>query len=699
MTKWNCKSCQEGSHDSCEAPTGSDGCLCAEDSHVFICDDCKKEGVFSKTHAVCEKIYFENKGVSSCQCENIGHHRNQNSGLIEKEKIDDGEGIPCQECTQGEYDEFRVDDERLSHILSGGKVANGDGDGEVRGLIEKNPMPILTELATLLVKVEHTVSKFELYNKLGKITSKYHVNSDFATDAIESVWGEEEKFNWIKQISFALGSRDVKTRFDKTQIIEAGEWIKGNNFIKRIDVTGGLLFYNGEFYDSNGEAYIRREARKALDKPKTKDVSEVFQYINDTCELISRRDIESSLHIKCLANGLYDVTSGIFSSKFTPDYIILNQIPHRFDESAKYDRIDEVVESIIPDKRSRQSFYDFLSTCFHPFTGVDYQMGLVGVSGTGKSQLGLLAQFVVGDNNYTTTKIHDLANDQTLQLAAADKMLNYDDDLNDQSIKQIDVIKKWVTQSSITIRKIYHEGETLTPTSRFLFAANDLYEIPNTDDAEAIYDRTYLIRIDKKYRHKDTEIKNVMKKITDEKLGGQGLDGFVTYLLRNATWIADNEKYHYPISPRTVSEIWNIFGNRISEFKKQWIVNSPSYRLDSNDPFNKWSEFCNDNGYKPKSKKLFKEVFDELVGNIPTKTRVSTGGNDDRIEIYAYTGIRIKTAEEFESEDQTHIDSQIKTDNSKKALKDFMDSTLSMIINTMNSMHTLHTNNTVEDKS
>lgn len=117
----------------------------------------------------------------------------------------------------------------------------------------------------------------------------------------------------------------------------------------------------------------------------------------------------------------------------------------------------------------------------------------------------------------------------------------------------------------------------------------------------------------------------------------------------------------------------------------------PSYRLDSNDPFNKWSEFCNDNGYKPKSKKLFKEVFDELVGNIPTKTRVSTGGNDDRIEIYAYTGIRIKTAEEFESEDQTHIDSQIKTDNSKKALKDFMDSTLSMIINTMNSMHTLHT--------
>ena len=678
MTKWNCKSCQEDKHGLCQSPDGSDGCLCAEDNHLFVCNECKKDGVFSKTHAVCEKLYFENKGESSCQCKNIGHHRNQNPDLDKESDVDTNDWIVCDECTQGEYNQFREDKTRLWNLLN-------------KETISGDPTFTLVEIVTLLVVVEHMVSKFDIPKKLESFHKKHNFNGDFIDDAVEIVWNDEEKFEWIKKISFGLGSRNVKTRFDKTQIIEAGEWIKGNNFIKRVEVTGGLLFYNGKFYDSNGEAYVRREARKALDKPKTKEVTEVFQYINDTCELISRRDIESALHIKCLANGLYDVSSGVFSSKFTPDYIILNQIPHNFDESAKYDRIDEVVESIIPDKRSRQSFYDFLSTCFHPFTGVDYQMGLVGVSGTGKSQLGLLAQYVVGDGNYTTTKIHDLANDQTLQLDAADKMLNYDDDLNDQSIKQIDVIKKWVTQSSITIRKIYHVGETLSPTSRFLFAANDLYEIPNTDDAEAIYDRTYLIRIDKKYRHKDIEVKNVMKKVTDKKLGGQGLDGFVTYLLKNATWIADNEKYHYPISPRTVSEIWNIFGNRISEFKKEWIVNSPSYRLDSNDPFNKWSEFCNDNGYKPKSKKLFKETFDELVGNIPTKTRKKINDTEEKIEIYAYTGIRIKTQEEFDNDKQTELET--KPDDKANG---FLGSVVAILSNTM---HTYHTNNTVGDKS
>jgi len=683
MNKWNCPACISDRHDSCITPKGSDGCLCGESNHKFICNDCKRVGLFTKTHNLCEISYIQNNNQTSCKCDNIGHGRNVTTSIIKTEKIDENIEMPCDEFTQEEIDEAIKNKDRLWNLL------NGEFGND-------KPSYLIPELVELYVISEHVISKFDIFARLAPYCRKYGISDEFITEAIETIWDNEEKFNNIKQIAFALGSRNIKVRFDKTQIIESGEWIKGNNFIKRIEITGGLLFYNGAFYDSNGEAYIRREARKALDKPKTKDVTEVFQYINDTCEVISRRDIESSLHIKCLANGLYDVTSGVFSSKFTPDYIILNQIPHNFDETAKYDKINAVVESIIPDERSRQSYYDFLSTCFHPFTGVDYQLGLVGVSGTGKSQLGILAQLVVGDKNYTTTKIHDLANDQTLQLAAADKMLNYDDDLNDQSIKQIDVIKKWVTQSSITIRKIYHEGETLTPTSRFLFAANDLYEIPNADDAEAIYDRTYLIRIDKKYRHKDTEIKNVMKKVTEKKLGGQGLDGFVTYLLKNATWISDNEKYHYPISPRTVSEIWNIFGNRIGEFKKQWIVNSPSYRLDSNDPFNKWSEFCNDNGYKPKSKKQFKEIFDELIGNIPTKTRVSTGGSDDKIEIYAYTGIRIKTAEEFESEDQTQIDVKIKNDNSNKALHDFIGSTLTSLVKTM---HTFHTKHTVEDKS
>jgi phage/plasmid-associated DNA primase len=263
-----------------------------------------------------------------------------------------------------------------------------------------------------------------------------------------------------------------------------------------------------------------------------------------------------------------------------------------------------------------------------------------------------------------------------MQKSAAFKMLNYDDDLNDQSIRQIDVIKKWVTQSEFTARGIYEQPTTFRPMSRLMFSANDLYEIPNADDAEAIYDRTYLVRIDKKYRHRDGEIKNVMKKVaTDEQL-----DGFLTYLLQNAFWIANEEKYHHPISLSTVESIWNTLGNRIKEFKKKWIVDEPSYRLDSNDPFNKWSEYCITNNYHAKSKKEFKEIFDELVGNTPTKTRKKLDGSEESVEIYAYTGIRLKTDEEIQEEEQNKIDPS----ESEEALKALIFLSLSLNFKTFN---------------
>jgi len=660
MQKVMCKSCRSDNHKSCDEP---ENCLCADDDHKFICSDCKKSGNWNDTHDKCEKLYITEGLKSVCTCDNLGHGRNVTVDYSNYSK------------EPKEYEQALTDEHRLSDLLDN-KIGRDD------------PHFILFELITLCVTTKHLVSKFDIKKQVKKFCERNRIDGVDLDVVIEGVWADEDNFNWIKQISYNLGSRNIKVRYDRTQIIEAGEWIKGNNFIKRIEITGDLLFYNGAYYEANGEAYIRRIARDAIDKPKTNDVTEVYQHIKDTCELITRRDIEHSVHIKCLRNGLYDINSGVFSRKFSPDYIILHQIPHNYDETAKYDKIDKIVTTLIPDKNKRQSYYDFISTCMHPFTGVDYQLGLVGVSGTGKSQLGDLVKFILGDKNYVTEKIHDMANDQTLQMLAADKMLNYDDDLNDQSIKQIDVIKKWVTQSSFSIRKIYSEGVTFRPTSRLMFSANDLYEIPNADDAEAIYDRTYLIRIDKKFRHRDNEVKNIMTKVTEE----QGLDGLVTYLLKNATWIAENEKYHYPINPKTVSEIWNIFGNRISEFKKKWIINTPSFRLDSNDPFNKWSEFCNEHGYKPHSKKSFKEVFDELVGNIPTKTRKKLPDSEEKIEIYAYTGIRIKTQEEFDSEDQGQLD-EFLDEKYQKTLQGFLDSVLSSLvkINTKNNIHTNHT--------
>ena len=289
-----------------------------------------------------------------------------------------------------------------------------------------------------------------------------------------------------------------------------------------------------------------------------------------------------------------------------------------------------------------------MSTCLHPYQGVDYQFCIVGGTGTGKSQLGLLGELVLGEENIGNATVHLIAKDSTTQKNMAFKMLNIDYDLSSDSVQQIEVLKKWITQDKFTARGIYEQASTFKPMSRMMAMANDLYEIANQDDADAIYDRTYALRADKKYRHEQGEIKNVMKKVGTE----EQLSGFITYLLHNANWIYANEGYHYPIGIAEVETIWNAFGNRIKMFIKKYTVPSSSIRVISGDVFNDWMNYAHREGFKPKDKKRFTKIFDEIIGNSPTKTRI------DNNEVYAYTGFRMKTPEEIKEDEKGLLEYQ-----------------------------------------
>ena len=575
-----------------------------------------------------------------CLCRNNKHGESLKNGVIE----DDRYSAPRDEPL--DFENGRHDAERLEDLLD-----NGPGNNA--------PLFALIELTKLMIYSRHTVSKFDLVRELKAWCLKYRIETAEVDVVLEMVFNDMDVFENVKRISNALGRIKKNVLFDITQLIEAGEWLKGRYFIKRIEVTGDLLFWNDQYYETNAEALIRRNARNVIAKPKTKEISEVVKYIEDTCTVITWKDIEHSIHLKCLLNGIYDIKSGVFCTKYNPDYIILNQIPHNYNELATFEKIDAKVKTLIPNDNSKQSYYDFLSTCLHPYTGVDFQFGSVGRTGTGKSQLGFLAEMVLGEKNVKDATIHLLARDQTTQKNVAFKMLNIDYDLNDESIKEIDVIKKWITQDKFTARGIYEQSSDFRPMSRLMFMANDLYEIANTDDADAIYDRTYIIRVDKKFRHEDGEIKNVMKKTASE----DQLEGFITYLLKNASWIYSNESYHHRLPVNDVESIWNTFGNRIRMFVNKWIEKGPSYRVEQSEPFNKWMSYCIHNDFKPKTKKHFSAIFDEIIGNTPTKTRI------DNNECYAYTGFRIKTDEEVAKEETIPFNQGVSQKEFDKALK------------------------------
>ena len=581
-----------------------------------------------------------NGNHEKCQSENC-LCRNDNHG-IKKESL--GDGVKVADIVES-FDSVKWDENRLNDLLD-----NGIG--------KNTPDYMMPEIVKLLVTVRKIVSKISIKNILKNLCVTYGYTGDLDV-WVEIAWSDSDMFSKLKQICFEIGKNRDYILFDAGQLIEVSWYLMGRYHIKRIELNGIMLFFNDKYYESNAEQLIRRNSRGLLIKSKNGDMNEIVKMVEDSCKVITWKEIEQHVHLKCLVNGTYDIKSGVFVETFSPDNIILNLIPHNFDDMANFNEINKVVSDIISNKNDRQSYYDSLSTSLHPYTGIDFQFGGVGQAGTGKSQICELSIMVLGEDNVSASPIHLIASDLTTQKDVAFKFLNIDMDMSNESIKNIDVLKRWITQDKFTARGIYEHNTTFRPMARICFMANDLYEIANVDDAEAMYERTHIIRMDKKFRGTEEQIRNVFRKVASE----DQLNGFITYLLKNATEIFNLQKIHHPMSLSSVKDIWNIFGNRVKEFFETWCMKG-EFREDQNDVWNRWISFANLKSYHIKDKKKFHPLFDEIVGNTPTKTRI--GKDEDSKQVYAYHGFRLLRDEEVnifrafgENQAQSSISSMI----------------------------------------
>ena len=498
------------------------------------------------------------------------------------------------------------------------------------------------EMVKLLINVKHIVGKPNLHDELNDWCNQFGYKEIDIDKSIESVFERADVFEDVKSIAFELGKKKIKVNFDSNQFIETSYWLMGRYNIKRIEVDGKLLFFNDYYYEQKGDELIRRETTKLMVDSKKSNRVEVVEYIKDSCPMIKNKDIEASVHLKCLLNGVYNIKTREFHNSFSPDVIILNQIPHNFDEIKTFEKIDEKVSEIIIDKNDKQTFYDFLGTCLHPYTGIDFQFGGVGRPGTGKSKICDLVVDVLGTDNVSESSIHLIAEDQTTQLDIAYKFCNIDRDVLPKDITHTDVIKKWITQDRFRARAIYEHSGDFRPTARWMFMSNDLYEIPNHDDAEAIYQRTYLAKIDHQFRNTNEEIKNAIKQVSTP----EQLDGFITYLLKNTSQIYEMQNIHHPTTSKIVSELWNQYGNRIHEFIKKWCVRGVSCRIEKSDVWDRWLGESLKKEQPAKGRNTFYKQFEEILGMTATK------GREDDILGYFYNGLRLKTESEV-SKDET----------------------------------------------
>ena len=490
----------------------------------------------------------------------------------------------------------------------------------------------IVPLGRMYIIDKKMVVKSEIIQNISQLipTIEGNKSKKLVEKIIDSLFEDRKLFQIIKQHCKEYGESKTKIVFDNDQLIEVSYWIMGRYHFKRIELTGKLI-YHSQYYEKTTGEFIKRVARECLIKSRNSTMSEIVGYIEDSAPLISNSDIANDVHLKCLNNGTYNIVTGEFVDSFDPENIVLNQIPHNYDKNSTWAEIDRKVSEIISNKEDKQSFYDCLSTCLHPYTGIDLQFGGVGEAGTGKSQLGELSIMVLGSKNVSNASIHQIATDSTIQQDIAYNFLNIDSEMSDDIISRMDILKKWITQDPFNGRSIYEHSVPFRPTCRLGFMANEIYDILKKSDALAMYERTYLVTFNNKFRTTEREIKNVFAKVATK----SELDGFITYLLHNATEIYKRGNITFPQSTAITESIWDKFGNRLEHFIDKWFIDEPHINCSKNKIWEKWMQESHKKELWTGDKTKFFVNFETKTGKFVKKIRI---GDDT---VWGYENMRL----------------------------------------------------------
>lgn len=499
-----------------------------------------------------------------------------------------------------------------------------------------------------MIKQQKIIDKNKIFEKLMEwmqqfVADKIGLDAKECKMLINTIFADYDIFDIVKKIAREKGEKGETIRLAQDQYIETAEWMMARHHIKRMELDGALIYFDGKCYSFKSEAFISQQINICLPFAESKMVKQIFKYIERNAKRVPEDILEHYSHIKCLENGMYDIKEGKFYDFFNAEWIVTNKIPHNYVYS---DYIDlRIIEDIIGDPKQLSVFMDFLSICLYPDIGIYFMIIFLGGGGTGKKQLATLTKTLFGRENVTNFSIHDIVTDTTDQIAAARSMLNIDEDMSESDIKIITVLLKWVTRDPFSGRSIYGFPINYLPLSRLMANTNKLFDIPDEKHAEPLYDRTHTILLNTKFRKSENEISDIVKKTYDDVV----YDRLISRLLKNAHKLYESQSVEFRHTTEEEEAIWNEFGNWLKQFVENRTTKDADAKVGARDVWLAWNEYAELHKVPVGSPRKFYDKFEVAAHVVMTDVKLHGGRTN------GFYGIRLLTDGEITVSEQSHL--------------------------------------------
>lgn len=437
------------------------------------------------------------------------------------------------------------------------------------------------------------------------IINKYILKDSMPNDEINTIL-RPETFDKISTTVFFDDDGKFQTNEFARYII---------NELNTIYTNGQLCIYDTEkgFYDPNMRL-IKHTMIKLFENIPMNKRNEVYDYL--TIEAPQKE--QSSRRYILFKNGVFDLETKQLKPH-SPEYVVSNLIPWDYNPNAYSELVDKTLDKLAcNDKEIRTLIEECIGYCFYRDSKLGKCFILTGEKNNGKSTFIFMLNTLLGDDNYSSVDITNLARE--LDIASlANKLANIKDDIADNYMDGLNVslFKQVATGNRCRGKFLYQDPFDFYPYATLIFSANSIPRIK--DPTGAVTKRMIIIPFNAVFTKSDPDFDPfINEKLCQpecmEYLVKIGVDALLNVIVRNGFSIcnaADKEMELYKVNNDSVLSF-------ILEYGGEGIENQTVSSV-----YSAYELHCANNGLKPTTQIMMSKKIKTALGLDVKRNRVN----------------------------------------------------------------------------
>jgi putative DNA primase/helicase len=421
-------------------------------------------------------------------------------------------------------------------------------------------------------------------------------------------------------------------------------------FITIID-SREIYYYNGGYYEPNGDAIIKNLSEQLLSEMTREHYkNEVLGYIRDK-NYQKREVFNPPLNLINLKNGVYDIVTGELLPS-SHEYHFINEIPVYYDADASSKDFEGFLQHICMQQGKRReiiedTIQEYMGYSLYRSYFFKNYMTLDGGGDNAKTTLLDILLKLIGKRNNTGVSLQELNTRPFAKSKLFGKHTNISDDLPKKGLKYTGVIKQITGNSPIWADiKNHKTGIEFTNYAKPWYACN---ELPETEDiTDAFFSRQLQITLLNKYLPRgsseidDETVFEADPDLIRRSTSPEQLSGIFNFAIIGLKRLLKQKHFSNIQTAEEKRQIWTRKTNPIHAFIEDEIETThDDWVITVDDFFNEVVEYCAKNGFdKPTRHKVTTKMHNEGI-----RKQQKTVNGESRV--WCWIGIRGTTNTEI----------------------------------------------------